>query len=190
MALPCPASDSLNASSSLLAIFKPSQQRGIVFPVNIALRVVAQGQTRPCPALCCPRLPVTGAGARPLPGAVSLPAPRAAPRRLCLQPGWEGKARQRSRPAQERGASRIAEAEAEAGAPRAQRPRAPAWDSAASSAALGLALLRGAAGGCCTAAEEDGVNSGLLRRRSNGLVFQSASTDVLVPVGLNTQVTK
>lgn len=37
IALSCPASAILNASSGLFSIFKPSQQQGIVFPVNIAL---------------------------------------------------------------------------------------------------------------------------------------------------------
>lgn len=36
IALSCPASATLNASSGLFSIFKPSQQQGIVFPVNIA----------------------------------------------------------------------------------------------------------------------------------------------------------
>lgn len=36
IALSCPASAILNASSGLFSIFKPSQQQGIVFPVNIA----------------------------------------------------------------------------------------------------------------------------------------------------------
>lgn len=34
--LSCPASAILNANSGLFSIFKPSQQQGIVFPVNIA----------------------------------------------------------------------------------------------------------------------------------------------------------
>lgn len=36
IALSCPASAILNATSGLFSIFKPSQQQGIVFPVNIA----------------------------------------------------------------------------------------------------------------------------------------------------------
>lgn len=36
IALSCPTSAILNATSGLFSIFKPSQQQGIVFPVNIA----------------------------------------------------------------------------------------------------------------------------------------------------------
>lgn len=178
-----------------------------MFPVNTALRAFAQGQSRPCPAgagagraapgarlggggaLCCPRLPVTvtAAGARPLPGRRFPASPPCRAGCVCSPAGKE---RLASGAAQHRSAAPPGSQRQRQLLRCAQRPRAPAWDSAASSATLGLALLRGAAGGCCTAAEEDGVNSGLLRRRSNGLVFQSASADVHVPIGLNTQVTK
>lgn len=44
MALSCPASDILNASSGLFSIFKLSQQWGIVFPINIAFWLFTHGQ--------------------------------------------------------------------------------------------------------------------------------------------------
>lgn len=50
IALSCPASDILNASSGLFSIFKLPQQRGIVFPINIAFCLFTHGQIIPQPA--------------------------------------------------------------------------------------------------------------------------------------------
>lgn len=49
IALSCPASDILNASSGLFSIFKLPQQRGIVFPINIAFWLFTHGQIIPYP---------------------------------------------------------------------------------------------------------------------------------------------
>lgn len=50
IALSCPASDILNASSGLFSIFKLPQQRGIVFLINIAFCLFTHGQIIPQPA--------------------------------------------------------------------------------------------------------------------------------------------